>query len=85
MEDFHPLINRGSWHLKSDTAETAVDAFCLKCTIIGEKEKKKMSITLLMKLCFFSVNCWVAVLVLSCPGIACANTIQYSLCQLIID
>lgn len=41
MEDFRPLINHGSWHLKIDTAETAVDIFYLKCTIIGEKQEKK--------------------------------------------
>lgn len=27
MEDFHPLINHGFWHLKIDTAETAVVSF----------------------------------------------------------
>lgn len=53
MEDFHPLINRGSWHLKSDTAETAVDAFCLKCTIIGEKEKKKIVYYIAYEVMFF--------------------------------
>lgn len=72
LEDFDPLVNHGSWHLKIDTAETAVDTFCLKCDIIGEKQKKKYFVcyiayevvflfSKLVGCCFGSVLSWSSV------------------------
>lgn len=85
LAGLYPLISHGSWHLKIDIAEIAVDIFGWNTPLLKKKKKnKKKNSSLLHGLCvsFQYIN---RVLFWFCFGLAYCVLMWYLFCQIIMD